>query len=185
MKAELQKLIALQNLDMTIRKLEKDQQATPERRAEIEKEFRPVEVAETLARPHSVTSAMREELNRKKPDDYGAIHCVEPDVMPARIHPGSKDRLLRIADALLKGFERRGFELRPGKRGLRVASGLQVIVDEEAYSISIEERMRRETHKPTPDEAARLRRGQYAWMRSYDYHPTGEFALVVVQTQPL
>ena len=39
MKAELQKLIALQNLDTTIRKLEKDQQALPERRAEIEREF--------------------------------------------------------------------------------------------------------------------------------------------------
>ena len=39
MKAELQQLIALQNLDTTIRKLEKDQQATPERRAEIEREF--------------------------------------------------------------------------------------------------------------------------------------------------
>jgi len=38
-KAELQQLIALQNLDTTIRKLEKDQQATPERRAEIEREF--------------------------------------------------------------------------------------------------------------------------------------------------
>ena len=39
MKAELQQLVALQNLDATIRKLEKDQQATPERRAEIEREF--------------------------------------------------------------------------------------------------------------------------------------------------
>jgi uncharacterized protein len=39
MKAELQQLIALQNLDSTIRKLEKDQEAIPERRAEIEKEF--------------------------------------------------------------------------------------------------------------------------------------------------
>lgn len=39
MKAELQKLIALQNLDTTIRKLEKDQEATPERRAVIEAEF--------------------------------------------------------------------------------------------------------------------------------------------------
>jgi len=38
-KAELQKLIALQNLDTTIRKLEKDQEAIPERRAEIEREF--------------------------------------------------------------------------------------------------------------------------------------------------
>ena len=39
MKAELQKLIALQNLDTTIRKLEKDQEAIPERRAQIEGEF--------------------------------------------------------------------------------------------------------------------------------------------------
>ena len=39
MKAELQKLIALQNLDTTIRKLETEQQAIPQRRAEIEKEF--------------------------------------------------------------------------------------------------------------------------------------------------
>ncbi len=39
MKAELQKLIALQNLDTTIRKLEKDQEAIPVRRAEIEGEF--------------------------------------------------------------------------------------------------------------------------------------------------
>jgi predicted nucleic acid-binding Zn-ribbon protein len=38
-KAELQKLIALQNLDTSIRKLETEQQATPERRAEIEREF--------------------------------------------------------------------------------------------------------------------------------------------------
>jgi uncharacterized protein len=38
-KAELQKLIALQNLDTNIRKLEQDQKAVPERRAEIEREF--------------------------------------------------------------------------------------------------------------------------------------------------
>ena len=38
MKAELQKLIALQNLDTTIRR-QKEQQAVPERRAEIEGEF--------------------------------------------------------------------------------------------------------------------------------------------------
>lgn len=39
MKAELQKLIALQNLDTSIRKLETEQQVIPERRAEIEREF--------------------------------------------------------------------------------------------------------------------------------------------------
>ena len=39
MKAELQKLIALQNLDTTIRQLKKDLEAIPQRRAEIEREF--------------------------------------------------------------------------------------------------------------------------------------------------
>lgn len=39
MKAELQKLVALQNLDTSIRKLEKELESIPERRAEIEKEF--------------------------------------------------------------------------------------------------------------------------------------------------
>ena len=39
MKAELQKLVALQNLDTSIRKLEKDLEAIPQRRAEIEAEF--------------------------------------------------------------------------------------------------------------------------------------------------
>jgi len=38
-KAELEKLVALQTLDTSIRKLEKDLEAIPERRAEIEKEF--------------------------------------------------------------------------------------------------------------------------------------------------
>jgi predicted nucleic acid-binding Zn-ribbon protein len=39
MKAELEKLIALQNLDTTIRRLEKELEAIPQRRAEIEGEF--------------------------------------------------------------------------------------------------------------------------------------------------
>jgi predicted nucleic acid-binding Zn-ribbon protein len=39
MKAELEKLIALQNLDTTIRRLEKELEAIPQRRAEIENEF--------------------------------------------------------------------------------------------------------------------------------------------------
>jgi predicted nucleic acid-binding Zn-ribbon protein len=38
-KAELEKLIALQKLDTTIRKLEKELEAIPQRRAEIEREF--------------------------------------------------------------------------------------------------------------------------------------------------
>jgi uncharacterized protein len=91
-KAELQKLIALQNLDTTIRKLEKDQQATPERRAEIEKEFdqrafeiralenRRDEAKHTRARLENevmeqkgrAERAERNLMSSKKPDEYTA-----------------------------------------------------------------------------------------------------------------
>ena len=92
MKAELQKLIALQNLDTTIRKLEKDQQATPERRAEIEREFdqrafeiraletRRDEAKHTRARLENevmeqkgrAERAERNLMSSKKPDEYTA-----------------------------------------------------------------------------------------------------------------
>jgi hypothetical protein len=156
-----------------------DEAPAPDPAIEIEKRFPAVSVAQSLSRPHAVTDAMRQELKRKKPDDYGAIHCVEPDVLSARIHPGSTGRLLRIVDALIKGFERRGFELRPGKRDARIASGLQIIVDEEFFALAIEERMRRETHKPTAEELSRKRRGLYVYMKNYDYVPTGEFTLKI------
>ena len=39
MKAEIQQLVALQNLDTTIRRLQDDLEAIPQRRAEIEKQF--------------------------------------------------------------------------------------------------------------------------------------------------
>jgi len=91
-KAELQKLIALQNLDTTIRKLEKDQHATPERRAEIEREFdqrafeiralenRREEAKHTRARLENevmeqrgrVERAERNLMSSKKPDEYTA-----------------------------------------------------------------------------------------------------------------
>jgi len=91
-KAELQKLIALQNLDTTIRKLEKDQKATPERRAEIEREFdqrafeiralenRREEAKHTRARLEieaveqrgRVERADRNLMSSKKPDEYTA-----------------------------------------------------------------------------------------------------------------
>ncbi|HYE66856.1 MAG TPA: hypothetical protein VD966_14800, partial [Pyrinomonadaceae bacterium] len=39
MKAELEQLIALQNTDLSIRRIQADIEAIPQRRAEIEKEF--------------------------------------------------------------------------------------------------------------------------------------------------
>ena len=92
MKAELQKLVALQNLDNSIRRLEKDLEAIPQRRAEIEAEFdqrafeiraletRRDEAKHTRARLENevveqkgrVERAERNLMSSKKQDEYTA-----------------------------------------------------------------------------------------------------------------
>src|SRR5215813_11853140 len=92
MKAELEKLIALQNLDTTIRKLEKELEAIPQRRAEIEGEFdqRAFEIraletrrddakhtrarleAETIEQRGRAERAERNLMSSKKQDEYTA-----------------------------------------------------------------------------------------------------------------
>ena len=92
MKAELEKLIALQNLDTTIRRLEKELEAIPQRRAEIEREFdqrafeiraletRRDEAKHTRARLENevveqrgrLERAERNLMNSKKQDEYTA-----------------------------------------------------------------------------------------------------------------
>ncbi|HKO97997.1 MAG TPA: C4-type zinc ribbon domain-containing protein [Pyrinomonadaceae bacterium] len=92
MKAEIQQLVALQNLDTSIRKLQEELEAIPERRAEIEKEFdqrafeiRALENSRDEAR-HTrtrletevgeqrtrVERAERNLMSSKKPDEYTA-----------------------------------------------------------------------------------------------------------------
>jgi predicted nucleic acid-binding Zn-ribbon protein len=91
-KAELQQLVALQTLDTSIRRLERDLEAIPERRAEIENEFdqraseiRALETrreearhararleAETLEQRGRVERAERNLMSSKKQDEYTA-----------------------------------------------------------------------------------------------------------------
>lgn len=92
MKAELEKLIALQNLDTSIRKLQAELEAIPQRRAEIEREFdqRAFEIralenqrddarhartrleSEVGEQRTRVDRAERNLMSSKKPDEYTA-----------------------------------------------------------------------------------------------------------------
>lgn len=92
MKAELQQLVALQKLDTSIRKLQAELEAIPERRAEIEREFdqrafeiraletRRDEARQARARLETEVGEQRQRVERadrnlmssKKPDEYTA-----------------------------------------------------------------------------------------------------------------
>jgi predicted nucleic acid-binding Zn-ribbon protein len=107
-KAELQKLIALQNLDTTIRKLEKDQQATPERRAEIEKEFdqRAFEIR-ALENRRDEAKHTRARLEIEAVEQRGRAERAERNLMSSK-KPDEYTAAIREADAarkLISGLE--------------------------------------------------------------------------------
>jgi predicted nucleic acid-binding Zn-ribbon protein len=107
-KAELQKLIALQNLDTTIRKLEKDQQATPERRAEIEKEFdqRAFEIR-ALENRRDEAKHTRARLENEVMEQKGRVERAERNLMSSK-KPDEYTAAIREADAarkLISGLE--------------------------------------------------------------------------------
>jgi predicted nucleic acid-binding Zn-ribbon protein len=107
-KAELQKLIALQNLDTTIRKLEKDQHATPERRAEIEREFdqRAFEIR-ALENRRDEAKHTRARLENEVMEQKGRVERAERNLMSSK-KPDEYTAAIREADAarkLISGLE--------------------------------------------------------------------------------
>jgi hypothetical protein len=101
-KAELQKLIALQNLDTTIRKLEKDQEAIPERRAEIEREFdqRAFEIR-ALETRRDEAKHTRARLENEVVDQKGRAERAERNLMSSK-KQDEYTAAIREADAARK-----------------------------------------------------------------------------------
>ena len=102
MKAELQKLIALQNLDTTIRKLETDQKAIPERRAEIEREFdqRAFEIR-ALENRRDEAKQTRARLENEVVDQRGRAERAERNLMSSK-KQDEYTAAIREADAARK-----------------------------------------------------------------------------------
>ena len=102
MKAELQQLIALQNLDTTIRKLEKDEKAIPERRAEIEREFdqRAFEIRALETRRDEAKHA-RARLENEVTEQRGRAERAERNLMSSK-KQDEYTAAIREADAARK-----------------------------------------------------------------------------------
>ncbi len=102
MKAELQQLIALQTLDTRIRTLEKDLEAIPERRAEIEREFdqRAFEI-KALENRRDESKHIRARLENDVVEQKGRAERAERNLMSSK-KPEEYTAAIREADAARK-----------------------------------------------------------------------------------
>ena len=102
MKAELQQLVALQNLDTRIRTLEKDLEAIPERRAEIEREFdqRAFEIR-ALETRRDEAKHIRARLENDVTEQKGRVERAERNLMSSK-RQEEYTAAIREADAARK-----------------------------------------------------------------------------------
>ena len=152
----------------------KEPEAVATQRAFEEKDENRITVAETLARPHPLTTETKRHLKAVAPDNYGALKSVSNELFYLRVAPSSVNRALLVLDALLKAFKARGFDIQPSKRERGSA---QILVQGEALTFSIEERVRQQPHRLTVEEKRTQRRGQLYWAPTYDYIPSGKLIL--------
>lgn len=102
MKAELQQLVALQTLDTRIRTLEKDLEAIPERRAEIEREFdrRAFEIR-ALENRRDESKHTRARLENDVTEQKGRVERAERNLMSSK-KQDEYTAAIREADAARK-----------------------------------------------------------------------------------
>jgi predicted nucleic acid-binding Zn-ribbon protein len=101
-KAEIQQLVALQNLDTSIRKLQEELEAIPERRAEIEKEFdqRAFEIR-ALENSRDEARQTRTRLEGEVSDQRTRVERAERNLMSSK-KPDEYTAAIREADAARK-----------------------------------------------------------------------------------
>lgn len=110
------------------------------------------------------------------------------------VSDGQQVRALMALDALLRGAEKLGwsFDASPPSPNADRRQSLSqsthrppvhghLIVDGEPFELRIDERQRQTDHVPTETEKADIKLGRHVWMPRFDYAPSGELRLHVIE----
>lgn len=142
-------------------------------------------VGSTDAELHPLARRVDKELRAASPDaDWGCVRFAASGIS-LRVSPSGVPRAVRILDALLKGFELRGFLLSKQARAQSIDELIEI--EGEFFSFSIDEVSRRVEHVLTPDDVKeREARKRMSWdeivkYRSnepqWDFRPSNQFTI--------
>ncbi|PLW68148.1 hypothetical protein [Pseudohalioglobus lutimaris] len=133
-------------------------------------------VDDKLDDPHALVATNIKRFRNAKVDDRGVVQPRAAQHFDLAITEGAVDRTLRIMDALLKGFDKRGWVFRIHK-GPKPGMGVEVLGEEIGFSI--EETVKAVEHVLTEKEIKARNRGNWVWPPRYDYSPTGQLKLKI------
>lgn len=139
-----------------------------------------VTVSETLMAPHPLVKATAAALRRAKPDEQGLLRPDDTSGLPIAVSRGSRDRALRLLNALVKALEARSHQV-SRQDDPRSQSAMSINIGGEAVAITLEEIVRREERPLTAhQEREKL---EYPWMYRrppYRCLPTGRLRLEII-----
>ncbi len=133
----------------------------------------PIVAGELPERPHPVVRATRSGLRKAKDGTTDLVHAVGDNAFNVSVTGGTRDRALRIVQALCLAFKHRGFGL-AARDGDRRATTIKV--HGHTVTILLEERLQRRERPKRSKLEERLDPHGWNWER-YEYVPTGELVL--------
>jgi hypothetical protein len=143
--------------------------APPGDPASPSKPSRRLAVPRRLTAPHPVVQATRDAFAQPWQDRYGRPRPRRDGVVDIVVYKPMVERALRIADAVVKEADRRGWEVVP--RG-RYEAVVHLKVEGELVGFRIIEKAKRIKHVPKSGTAR-------AWDREFDYEPCGTLTLTI------
>ncbi len=123
-------------------------------------------------RLHQLIVATRESFRHTHKDGRG-LPLPGAKGLQISVSPEQRPRALRIANALVRALEKRGFALTPGERHL------EVLMFGVCLSLSIFEATKRSDYVPTDGEQAAKARGDWVYLPRYQFIPSGRLEIRV------
>jgi hypothetical protein len=108
---------------------------------------------------HSLITKTRNKLEKRKADKQGLVHLHNKSDFWLSISPASLDRVAIFLNVFVHESENRGFQFKPHD------DGLNIVVNNESISLSIEEKLDKSPHELTENEINKINR----WDKRHSY----------------
>ncbi len=144
----------------------------------------PIPVAATLRNPHPDVARTANLFLTLKPGWKGLLGASDKGYLPLRIAPKTLPRALRIADAIRKECDVRGYSVTYG--GVEYGNCVprcRIMIEQDSVSWLLEEEFERVPHLATAAEL--LEKQKYPWKQipAYDHHVVGNLALRILDVR--
>ena len=140
-----------------------------------------IAVLKKLTSSHPLVLKTREALSSSRVDKYGVLRSYGKGLLKFRVSPKQLPRALRIMDALVKGFETRGF---PVSHKGEIEQRTYTEILGEKIRFSINEKVNQLEHIPTEKEKKEKERHSWERIPKWDFIPSGVLSLVIENWLP-